>query len=114
MSTAELPPDDGVGGSRVTAALSMAVAEAAAAFAAAGGEPVTVAVEPAGVPPVTSFCVQVAQVAVDPGSGQVRVLEVLTAADVARVLNPQAHLLQLEGGAAMGFGLACLEDLLIR
>ena len=114
VSTAELPPDDGVGGSRVTAALSMAVAEAAAAFAAAGGEPVTVAVEPAGVPPVTSFCVQVAQVAVDPGSGQVRVLEVLTAADVARVLNPQAHLLQLEGGAAMGFGLACLEDLLIR
>jgi CO/xanthine dehydrogenase Mo-binding subunit len=114
VSTAELPPDDGVGGSRVTAALSVAVAEAAAAFEAAGRQPVTVVVEPSGVPPVTSFCVQVAQVAVDPGSGQVRVLEVLTAADVAEVINRAAHLLQLEGGAAMGFGLACMEDLLIQ
>jgi CO/xanthine dehydrogenase Mo-binding subunit len=114
VSTAELPPDDGVGGSRVTAALSIAVAEAAAAFEAADREPVTVEVEPSNVPPVTSFCVQVAQVAVDPGSGQVRVLEVLTAVDVAGVVNPGAHLLQLEGGAAMGFGLACLEDLVIR
>jgi len=114
VSTAELPPDDGVGGSRVTAALSVAVAQAAAAFEEADREPVTVVVEPANVPPVTSFCVQIAQVAVDPGSGQVRVLEVVTAADVAAVVNPAAHLMQLEGGAAMGFGLACLEDLLIR
>jgi CO/xanthine dehydrogenase Mo-binding subunit len=114
VSTAELPPDDGVGGSRVTAALSIAVAEAAAAFEAADREPVTVEVEPSNVPPVTSFCVQVAQVAVDPASGQVRVLEVLTAADVAAVVNPAAHQLQLEGGAAMGFGLACLEDLVIQ
>jgi CO/xanthine dehydrogenase Mo-binding subunit len=114
VSTSELPPDDGVGGSRVTAALSVALAEAAAAFEEADREPVTVEVEPSYVPPVTSVCVQVAQVAVDPGSGQVRVLEVLTAADVAQIVNPGAHLLQLEGGAAMGFGLACLEDLVIR
>jgi CO/xanthine dehydrogenase Mo-binding subunit len=114
VSTAELPPDDGVGGSRVTAALSVAVARAVEAFEEADREPVTVAVEPSDVPPVTSFCVQVAQVAVDPDSGHVRVLEVLTAADVAAVVNPAAHQLQLEGGAAMGFGLACLEDLGIR
>ncbi len=76
-----------------------------------GTEPVTVLVEPRDVPSVTSFCVQVAQVAVDPESGQVKVLEVLTAVDVATVLNPQAHRMQIEGGAAMGFGFACLEDL---
>ncbi|HLH67905.1 MAG TPA: xanthine dehydrogenase family protein molybdopterin-binding subunit [Candidatus Dormibacteraeota bacterium] len=112
VSTAELPPDDGVGGSRVTATLSVAVAQAAEAFRAVGGsEPVTVTLDPATVPPVTSYCVQVAQVAVDPESGQVRVLELLTAADVAEVVNRDAHQLQIEGGAVMGYGLACLEDL---
>jgi CO/xanthine dehydrogenase Mo-binding subunit len=115
VSTAELPADDGVGGSRVTAALSVATAQAAAAFRAVGGrEPVTVVADPSAEPSVTSFCVQIAQVAVDPESGHVRVLEVLTAADVAEVVNPSAHQLQLEGGAAMGYGLACLEDLVIE
>ncbi len=111
VSTAGLPPDDGVGGSRVTATLSVAVA--AEALRAEGG-PVTVTLDPATVPPVTSYCVQVAQVAVDPGSGQVRVLELLTAVDVAEVVNRDAHRLQIEGGAVMGYGLACLEDLLLE
>lgn len=115
VSTAELPADDGVGGSRVTAALSIATEQAAAAFRAVDcREPVTVVADGSGQPSVTSFCVQVAQVAVDPDSGQVRVLEVLTAADVAEVVNASAHQLQLEGGAAMGYGLACLEDLVIE
>jgi len=65
------------------------------------------------MPALTSFCVQVAQVAVDPGSGQVRVLEVLTALDVAEIVNPAAHRMQIEGAAAMGYGFACLEDLLV-
>lgn len=112
VTTADLPHDDGVGGSRVTGGLSYALVEVAEAFRRTGGkEPVTVLVDPGQVPSVTSYCVQIAQVAVDPESGQVRVLEVLTAADVARVLNPTAHRLQLEGAAAMGFGFACLEDL---
>ncbi|MBO0684953.1 MAG: molybdopterin-dependent oxidoreductase, partial [Candidatus Dormibacteraeota bacterium] len=115
VSTAELPDDDGVGGSRVTAGLSVAVARAAEALHSAGGaSPVEVSVDPATVPPVTSFCVQVAQVAVDPESGQVRVLELLTGVDVARVVNPDAHRLQIEGGAVMGYGLACLEDLVLE
>jgi nicotinate dehydrogenase medium molybdopterin subunit len=104
-----------VGGSRVTAALSQAVAEAAAAFSRGGSDqPVTVVVEPGDTPHVTAFCVQIAQVAVDPDSGQVRVLEILSAVDVAEVVNPRAHRLQIEGGAAMGYGLACLEDLDMR
>jgi len=115
VSTAALPHDDGVGGSRVTAALSKAVAEAASAFIDGGSsEAVTVVVEPGDTPQVTAFCVQIAQVAVDPQSGQVRVLEILSAVDVAEVVNPHAHRLQIEGGAAMGYGLACLEDLVMR
>ncbi len=114
VSTSALPHDDGVGGSRVTGALSQAVAEAAAAFEAAGSDrPVTAVIEPSARPRVTAFCVQIAQVVVDPESGQVRVLEVLTAIDVADIVNPAAHRVQVEGGAAMGFGLACLEDLVI-
>lgn len=115
VSTANLPDDDGVGGSRVTASLSFATEQAATALRAVGcRQPVTVVSDGSRQPSVTSFCVQVAQVAVDPESGQVRVLEVLTAADVAEVVNASAHQLQLEGGAAMGYGLACLEDLVIE
>lgn len=115
VSTAALPHDDGVGGSRVTAALSKAVAEAASAFIDGGSsEAVTVVVDPGDTPQVTAFCVQIAQVAIDPLSGQVRVLEILSAVDVAEVVNPHAHRLQIEGGAAMGYGLACLEDLVMR
>jgi len=64
--------------------------------------------------PVTSYCVQLAQVAVDEESGRVRVLEVLTAVDVAQVVNGRAHRMQLDGAAAMGYGFACLEDLDLR
>lgn len=115
VSTSQLPADDGVGGSRVTASLSVVVSRAAEAFLAAGGrEPVTVTVEPGTARPVTSFCIQLAQVAVDPASGQVQVLEILTAVDVAEVVNARAHRLQLEGGAVMGVGLAVLEDLVLE
>ena len=108
VATGELPGDDGVGASRVTGTLSFLAARAAEALRC---EPVTVLSEPEQVPEVTSFCVQVAQVAVDPESGQVKVLEVLSAVDVAEIVNPAAHRMQIEGGAAMGYGFACLEDL---
>lgn len=108
VATDRLPGDDGVGASRVTGTLSFLAAKAAEAWR---GEPVTVVSDPDDVPEVTSFCVQAAQVAVDPESGQVKVLEVLSAVDVAEVINPAAHRMQIEGGAAMGFGFACLEDL---
>jgi len=114
VGTDRLPVDDGVGGSRVTGTLSFAAARAAEAFAGGAGGVVMVLSEPHAIPMLTSFCVQVAQVAVDPGSGQVRVLEVLTAVDAAEILNPAAHRMQIEGAAAMGYGFACLEDLQVR
>jgi CO/xanthine dehydrogenase Mo-binding subunit len=112
VSTAELPQDDGVGGSRVTASMSNAIGKAAAAWRERKDDgPVLVTTERTQGPAVSSYCVQVAQVAVDPETGQVRVLEILSAVDIAEVINPRAHLMQLEGGAAMGYGFACLEDL---
>ena len=114
VGTADLPGDTGAGASRVTATLSIVMEKAAAAWRERSAEEAVI-VETDGVAasPVTSSCVQVAQVAVDPGSGQVKVLEVLSAVDVADIVNPLAHRMQIEGGAAMGYGFACLEDLLL-
>ena len=115
VPTSELPHDDGVGASRVTTGLSIALEAAAVVFDRSDrSQAVTVRSDPGPQPIVTSSCVQVAQVAVDETTGAYRVLQVLTAADVGDVLNPAAHRLQLEGGAAMGYGFACLEDLRIE
>jgi CO/xanthine dehydrogenase Mo-binding subunit len=126
VSTAELPPDPGVGGSRVTLGMSEAVSRAAREWRSrTGGEtdPRDGAGDAAGDaavggsggsgPPasVVSYCAQVVQVAVDPGTGQVAVLEILSAVDVGQIVNPPAHQMQIDGGAAMGYGFACLEDL---
>jgi CO/xanthine dehydrogenase Mo-binding subunit len=62
-------------------------------------------------PDVGSYTVQIAQVAVDPETGQLKVLELLNGVDVAAVINPLAHQMQIDGGATMGFGQSCLEDL---
>jgi carbon-monoxide dehydrogenase large subunit len=60
---------------------------------------------------VTSFCAQIAQVGVDVETGQVRLLHVLSAHDVAEVLNPVMHQSQIEGGVITGIGYALTEDL---
>jgi CO/xanthine dehydrogenase Mo-binding subunit len=166
VGTADLPHDDGVGGSRVTATASEAAFQAArrfgeraralaarrfgvsadavtrtpggqwvdpasgrvvdlvelAAFAALQGEELAVAIEmpqrQAGredhAEEALAFCVQIAQVGVDEETGQVAVYEILTAHDVANVINPRSHLAQIEGGVAMGLGEALTEDLGIR
>jgi len=165
VGTADLPYDDGVGGSRVTATASEVAFQAArqlsaqartlaalrfgvpedavepvvggrwvdstsgrradlselAAFAAERGEELAVALE---LPKQSrsedhadealGFCIQVAQVGVDIETGQVFVYEILTTHDVASVLNPRSHRVQIEGGVVMGLGEALTEDLGIR
>jgi CO/xanthine dehydrogenase Mo-binding subunit len=117
LSTDELPPDDGVGGSRVTASIGEVVARAVDAYRAQRPEPgqtVTATLEPGPADrPVTAFAVQIAQVAVDPETGQVVPLHVVSAHDVAEVVNPLAHQVQIEGGVAMGLSAALLEDLAV-
>jgi len=165
VGTADLPHDDGVGGSRVTATAREVALQAArllgararalaalwfgvpedavaavpggrwvdsasgrlitlaelAAFAGERDEELAVAVElrrHAGgedhADEALGFCVQIAQVGVDAETGQLFVYEILTTHDVASVLNPPAHRVQIEGGVVMGLGEALTEDLAIR
>lgn len=112
VSTGDLPRDAGAGGSRVTAGFAAAADVAAKAWQnRARDEPIVVEVNDDIGPPVGSYVVQIAHVAVDPETGQLKVLELLSAVDVAEIVNPLAHQMQIDGGAAMGFGFACLEDL---
>lgn len=117
VATAELPRDPGVGGSRVTVGMADALGSAAEAWRRRPDDrPVVVDGGPAasgraGRPPVSSYCAQVAQVAVDPATGQVRVLEIRSAVDVGAIVHPLGHQMQIDGGAVMGYGFACLEDL---
>ena len=59
------------------------------------------------------FGAHVAEVEVDQGTGMVRVLGYWTAHDVGRAINPMSCEGQVEGGTAMGIGLALSEELVI-
>src|SRR4030042_450599 len=61
-----------------------------------------------------SFAAQAAEVAVDRRTGEVRVLQVITANDVGRCLNPLGLLGQAEGGVMMGIGGALLENFIVE
>jgi CO/xanthine dehydrogenase Mo-binding subunit len=56
-----------------------------------------------------AFFAQAARVRVDPETGVVRVLEVAAAHDFGTVINPVGAEGQVEGGVAMGIGLALTE-----
>jgi CO/xanthine dehydrogenase Mo-binding subunit len=60
-----------------------------------------------------SMCVQVAEVEVDPETGQVRLTKLTSAHSTGRVLNPLMHQGQIEGGSMMGVGYALMEQLMI-
>jgi CO/xanthine dehydrogenase Mo-binding subunit len=60
---------------------------------------------------VTSFCAQVAEVEVDPETGQVQVHKIVTAHDVGTVLNSLTHQGQIEGGVIQGLGYALMEEM---
>lgn len=112
-STASLPTDPGVGGSRVTVGMAAAVELLAQKWLQSGGnDPVTVESDPRGDKPALAYCVQVAHVAVDPETGEVKVLDLVNGVDVAEIVRPTSHRLQIEGGAMMGIGFARTEDML--
>jgi putative selenate reductase molybdopterin-binding subunit len=60
---------------------------------------------------VTSFTAQVAEVAVDPATGQVTVRHFTTAHDVGTIINPIGHQGQIEGGFVQGLGFALIEEM---
>lgn len=58
-----------------------------------------------------AFVAHRAVVDVDPDLGLVKVVQVATAQDVGRVLNPLSVVGQVEGGIAQGLGLAVMEEI---
>lgn len=65
-------------------------------------------------PEVFTFCTEVARVLVDVQTGQVKVEELAIVQDAGRVITPDGALGQIEGGAAMGYGYALTEELIVR
>jgi CO/xanthine dehydrogenase Mo-binding subunit len=61
-----------------------------------------------------AFAAHRAVVDVDLDLGLVKVVEIVTAQDVGRVINPLQALGQIEGGIAQGVGLATMEELVVR
>ncbi|HWP35393.1 MAG TPA: xanthine dehydrogenase family protein molybdopterin-binding subunit [Thermodesulfobacteriota bacterium] len=118
-----LPSDAGVGGSRVTRIGGLAVYQAAVALReklargeAEPGRPVETegyvnTREPGGI---TAFCAQVAEVRVDPETGRVELLRLVTVHDVGTIINPIGHQGQIEGGIVQGLGLALTEELRVE
>jgi xanthine dehydrogenase YagR molybdenum-binding subunit len=62
---------------------------------------------------VNTFGCQIAQVAVDPGTGVVQVERVVAVHDVGRIVNPLAASSQVEGGVIQGVGYALSEELIV-
>ncbi len=61
-----------------------------------------------------AFAAHRAVVEVDTELGLVRVVEIATAQDVGKIVNPQALEGQIEGGIAQGLGLALMEEIQIK
>lgn len=61
-----------------------------------------------------AYNTQVAIVEVDPGSGEVKVLKIISANDVGKVLNYDAIVGQIQGGVMMGLGFALSEQFLME
>jgi xanthine dehydrogenase YagR molybdenum-binding subunit len=62
---------------------------------------------------VNTFGCQIAQVAIDPGLGEVRVERVVAVHDVGRIVNPLLASSQVEGGVLQGVGYALSEELVL-
>ena len=68
----------------------------------------TIEASPAGM---TSFTAQVAEVSVDPETGEVTLMRFTTAHDIGTMLNPRDHQGQIDGAVIQSIGYALMEDL---
>jgi CO/xanthine dehydrogenase Mo-binding subunit len=115
--TDSTPFDEGPRASRVTYTEGQAVLKACEQMRRAIEDgatlPLTITVEHDAPQPedVMYFSAQVAEVEVDRETGQVKVIQVVTAHDVGTVINPLAHQGQIDGGVVTGLGLAVMEEL---
>ena len=84
---------------------------AARAVAAMGGPITGEMTTSAEEPEVTSYCAQVAEVEVDPETGQIKLNRITTAHDVGTIFNPLGHQGQISGAVIQGLGYALMEEL---
>ena len=61
-----------------------------------------------------SFAAQAAEVEVNTQTGEVRVLQIISANDVGRAINPLGLQGQVEGGIMMGLGHALTENFIVE
>lgn len=135
--TSDLPFDIGVSGSRVTFALGVTVTDAIeqlqskmkelagdASFKRAAAELLRDEGQDVVInayrqipifpdPPSTEFTAQIAEVEVDPETGNVLVKRLVTAHDIGTIVNPVGHQGQIEGGAIQGFGFGMMSEHLL-
>ena len=62
--------------------------------------------------PQAAMCGQMAEVEVDPQSGEIKLCRFVSVHNAGRVLNPLLHDGQIDGGVVMGVGYALIEELL--
>ena len=67
-----------------------------------------------GLAEYTTFAAQIAEVKVDPETGEIRVLHFLSAHDVGTIMNPLGHQGQINGSIVTGLGYALMEELPIE
>lgn len=60
------------------------------------------------------FTAQVVEVEVDPDTGHVTLLDVVTAHDVGTIINPLGHQDQIEGGLMQGIGYGLMGEMRYR
>jgi xanthine dehydrogenase YagR molybdenum-binding subunit len=62
---------------------------------------------------IQTFGCQIAQIAVDPGVGGIRVERIVAVHDVGRIVNPLTAASQVEGGVLQGMAFALTEELVV-
>ncbi len=77
-------------------------------------EPTTLLHEDGNFSPAYSFMTQAAEVEVDPKTGRVRVLKMVTAHDCGKAINPMLVEGQLEGSVVGGMGQALYENIIME
>jgi CO/xanthine dehydrogenase Mo-binding subunit len=81
--------------------------------AARAGRPLVGTGRWTGTPRSVAFNVQAFRVAVNAGTGEIKILKSVHAADAGRVLNPMQCRGQIEGGVAQALGATLYEELVI-
>jgi 4-hydroxybenzoyl-CoA reductase subunit alpha len=77
-------------------------------------EPTTLLKEDGNFSPSYSFMTQAAEVEVDPQTGKIRLLKMVTAHDCGRAINPMFVEGQLEGSVVGGMGQALYENVIVE